>query len=250
MAPGQLQDRASLMQAHPGGRFGLGAQRPLGALQPRLCFLQPPLVQQCGAELGVRDPGERFLGPAVAFGQLDRLPGPLRLRRLGPEQQHGVRPVGQAVEFQVRPPDLARQGNALGQMPFGVFELMGPDLGDTKADERRGAQILAQPELRGIGGLQEGEQPLRLLGHGREVVQAPGQEEPQHREQNLKASPAVGEHRRQRTGGRGQVTCGVRQGSRDQVAGHLHGGELWTGRDGPAGEPGQQLDHGGARPLR
>jgi len=54
-----------------------------------------------------------------------------------------VRPVGQAVELQIRPPDLARQGNALLKMQLGIPELKGPDLGDTKADERRSAQILA-----------------------------------------------------------------------------------------------------------
>ena len=62
-------------------------------------------------------------------------------------------------------------------MPFRVLEPEGPDLGDTKADERRGVQILAQPELRGIS-LGEGEQPLSLLGHDWEVGEAPGQEQP------------------------------------------------------------------------
>jgi hypothetical protein len=109
----------------------------------------------------------------VAFGQLDRMPAPLRLRRLGPEQQQRVRPVGQAVELQVRPPDLARQGNALHQMPFGVLELMGPDPGDAEADQRRSAQVFAQPELRGIGGLQEGEQALRPMRSSRRYGRRP-----------------------------------------------------------------------------
>ena len=81
-----------------------------------------------------------------------------------------MRPVGQAVELQIRSPDLARQGNALLKMPLGILEPTGPDLGDTKADEHRSAQILAQPELRGIGGLHDSEQPLRLLDHDRKVV--------------------------------------------------------------------------------
>ena len=71
-------------------------------------------------------------------------------------------------------------GNALLQVPFGILELKAHDLGDTEADERGGAQILAQPELRGIGSLGKSEQPLRLLGHDRDVEEAPGQEEPQH----------------------------------------------------------------------
>src|SRR5205823_11256445 len=91
-------------------------------------------------------PGERFLAPAMAFGQLDRLPAPLRWRRIRPDQQHRVRPVGQAVELQVRPPDLARQGNASLQMPLGILELKGPGLGDTKADQRRSTQVLARSE--------------------------------------------------------------------------------------------------------
>ena len=78
--------------------------------------------------------------------------------------------MGQAVELQIRLPDLVRQVNALLQMPLGILEPKGPDLGDAQADERRSAQILAQPELRGIGGRHEGEQPLRLLDHHREVV--------------------------------------------------------------------------------
>ncbi len=248
-APGQLQGGASVTKAHPGGRFHLGAQGTLGTLQPRICLIQPPLVQQHDAELGVGHPGERLLAPAMPFRQLDRLPAPLRLRRIGPEQQHPVRPVGQAVELQVRPPDLARQVNAPLQMPLGIVELKGPDLGDAEADERRRAQILAQPELRGLGGLHEREQPPRLPHHDREVVEAPGQEEPQHGEQDLKASPAVGGHRRQRSRGRGQVTSGVLQGSPDQIAGHSYSGEFRVGRDGPAGKPGQQLDQGGAPPA-
>jgi len=86
--------------------------------------------------------------------------------------------MGQAVQLQIRPPDPARQGNALLQMPFRVLEPQGPYLGDTKADERRSAQILTQPEVRGIGSLRDGEQPLSLLDHDREVDETPGQEQP------------------------------------------------------------------------
>ena len=107
-----------------------------------------------------------------------------------------MRSVGQAGELQVRSPDLARQGRALLQVPIRFLELKGPHLGNTKADQRRSAQILAQPELRGVGRLCEGEQPLRLLGHHREVDEPPGQEEPQHRQHDLHASAAVRRYRR------------------------------------------------------
>ena len=91
-----------------------------------------------------------------------------------------MRPEGQAGELQVGLPDLARQGHTLLQVPFGVLESPRPDLGDTQADEHRGAQILAQPEVHGIGSLREGEQSLRLLDHDRDVDEAPGQKQPQH----------------------------------------------------------------------
>jgi len=45
------------------------------------------------------------------------------------------------------------------------------------------------------------------------------------------------------------VPSGILQGSPDQIAGHLHGGELRAGRDDPAGEPGQQLDQSSAPPA-
>jgi hypothetical protein len=182
----------------------------------------------------------------MPFGQLDRLPAPLPSRRIGPEQQHSVRAMGQAVQLQIRSPDLARQGNALLQMPFRVLERQGPCLGNAKADERHGAQILHRPEVRGMGSLRDAEQPLSFLDHDGEVHEAPGQEQPQHRQHDLHASAAVRGHRRQRASGLGQVTSGVFQGSPDQVAGHLHGGELRAGRDDPAGEPAQQPDQSSA----
>jgi hypothetical protein len=164
-------------QAHPGGRFHLGAQGALGALHPQLGLVQPSLEQHYDAELGVGHPGERLLAPAVPFRQLDRLPAPLRLRRIGAEQQQSMRPVSQAVQLQVRAPDPARQGDALLQMPLRVLEPAGPYLSNTEADERHRAQILARPEVRGIGSLRDGEQSLRLLDHDREVDEPPGQEQ-------------------------------------------------------------------------
>ena len=153
-----------------------------------------------------------------------------------------MRPVGQAGELQVRPPDQARQSNALLQMPIRVREPERPDLGDTEADQRRGTQILAQPEVRGIGTLGESEHPMCLLGHDREIDETPGQEEPQHRQHDLHPSATLCGHGRQRAGGHGQVPPGIFQGSPDQITGHLHGGELGAGRDDPAGERGQQFD--------
>ena len=79
-ASGQLQDGGSIAQAHPGARLRLGAQGALGALQSRLCFIEPSLVEHHDTELGVGDPSERFLAPAVSFRQLDRLRGPCSRR--------------------------------------------------------------------------------------------------------------------------------------------------------------------------
>ena len=82
------------------------------------------------------------------------------------------------------------------------------------------------PRLRGVGAFREGEQPLRLLGHGREIDEAPGQEQAQHGQHDLHAAAAVRRHRRQRVGGRSQVPSGIFQRSLDQITGHLNGGEL------------------------
>jgi hypothetical protein len=186
----------------------------------------------------------------VPFRQLDRLPGPRRFQRIRPGQQHSVRPVRQAVELQPRQPDPPGQGHTPLQVPFRVFEPKGPDLGDAQAEQRRRTHVLAELVPPGVGSLGEGEQPLRFLSHDREVEEAAGQEEPQHGEQDLHASAAVGGHRRKAAGCHGQLSSGFLKRSADQVADHPQRGELWAGRDGLAGKPGQELDYDGPRPLR
>jgi DNA-binding CsgD family transcriptional regulator len=150
-----FEDPTSVTQAYPSGRLRPDAEGLLRARQPRLCFRHPPLVEQYHAEFGIKDPSHRLLAPAMPFRQLDRLPDPFRLKRVGPEQQHPMRPMRQAVEFHIRLPDPASHGHALLQVPVCVLEPEGPDLGDAEADQRRRAQqVLLRPlVLRGGPGV-------------------------------------------------------------------------------------------------
>jgi hypothetical protein len=79
-------------------------------------------------------------------------------------------------------------------MLLSVLEVKRPDLGGAEADQRRRAEVLAEPQPRGVGGLHACEQTLRFLGCGRDVHAPPGQGKPQHGKQDLHASTAVGGH--------------------------------------------------------
>jgi hypothetical protein len=104
-------------------------------------------------------------------------------------------------------------------VPFCILEPKGPDLGDDEGDERCRAHGLAQPEPRGVSRHRGGQQPLCFLDHDRDVHAPPGQEDPQHREQDPNAFPAVRGHRRQRAGGQGQLPSGFLRRSPDHLAG-------------------------------
>jgi hypothetical protein len=111
-AASELEQAAGIVEEHPGGGFGLGPEGLPGALEPPLCLRQPPLADQGAAEHRVGDAGGLVLAPAVPPRQLDRLPAPLRGDRIGPEAR-GCRPVRQAGELEIGPPDLAGQGHPL-----------------------------------------------------------------------------------------------------------------------------------------
>ena len=81
----QLEQPADVVDRHRRRGLGFGSEGALGALDPGLCLLEPPLPGQHGSEYHVGDAGGRLVGPAVPFGQLDRLPAALRRPRKRPE---------------------------------------------------------------------------------------------------------------------------------------------------------------------
>src|SRR5260370_19519128 len=89
--------------------FGLGPEGLPGALGPPRCLRQPALADHRAGEYRVGDAGGLVLAPAVPPRQLDRLPAPSLSPRPGPEGR-GYRPVRQAEELEVGPPDPAGQG--------------------------------------------------------------------------------------------------------------------------------------------
>ena len=87
----------------------------------------------------------------------------------------------------IGPAELARQGDAVLEVPVGLLEASGPHLGYAEVDQCEHPQVLAQPEAGWIGGPGGGQQPLRLLGHGREVPALAGQSHAHQGEDYLRA---------------------------------------------------------------
>ena len=173
-ATSELEHPASVVQGHPGRGFGLGPKGLPGALEPRLCLREPSLADHRAGEHRVSDAGDRLLAPAVPPGQLDRLPAPLRCRRERPEDRN-FRPVRQAGELEIGPPDPAGQGDALLEVPLGLVAPEGQVSAMPRLISGQRAPVLAQPGLRRVRSLGRGEQPLRLLDDGREVAALAGQ---------------------------------------------------------------------------
>jgi hypothetical protein len=65
-------------------------------------------------------------------------------------------------------------GAAPGMVAVRLVEPETPELGDAEVHDRQRAQVLAQRELCRVRILGGGQQPLRLLGHRREVPAPPG----------------------------------------------------------------------------
>jgi hypothetical protein len=55
--------------------------------------------------------------------------------------------VSQPEDLQVRAPGLAREDDALPEVPVRVLDPDGPGLGDADADQGQRAQLIAQPVL-------------------------------------------------------------------------------------------------------
>ena len=80
----QLQPPADIVHPQPRRWLGFGSDGALGALDPGLGLLGPPLPGQHGSEHHVGGAGGGLVGPAVPPGQLDRLPAALPPRGEGP----------------------------------------------------------------------------------------------------------------------------------------------------------------------
>jgi hypothetical protein len=66
----------------------------------------------------------------------------------------------QAEDLQIGPPDPARQGDALLEVPVRVFVPNRPGLGDAQADHRQCGYVVAKLVLDCVPGVHRGEQQL------------------------------------------------------------------------------------------
>jgi hypothetical protein len=229
--------------------LGVRSDGTLGALDPGLRIFEPPLPGQRACEYRECHAGGRLVGPAVPFGQPDRLPAVLR--------RPGERPadvkrrlVRQAGELQVRPPDPARQRDALLQVRLGLLEPGCPVLGDAEVDQRQRAQVLAQAATRRAWGLGRGLQQLPLLGHRREVPALAGQQQPDHPEQHVHLAAPASRRRHRSQFRERQVPPRLLQRSLGQLVGRGQRHELGVRSRGFGREPGQQLVYGGGLPAQ
>ena len=110
----------------------------------------------------------------MPLGQVDRLPAALRRPR-NPSGEIDLRPVHQGHEFEIWPPDPARQRERLLQMRLCLVGPGRPGLGVAQADQRQRAQLLAQAGLRRLRGIGLRQQPPRLLRPAPQVAVLLGQ---------------------------------------------------------------------------
>ena len=180
----QLEQPADVVDRHRRRGLGFRSDGALGALDPGLGLLEPPLPDQRSSEYHVGVAGGRLVGPAVPFGQPDRLPAALRRPRRRPEISIAAwcaRPVNSRYGRPIR----RASTTPCVQVPLRLLEPGRPELGDAEADQRQRAQLLAQAGLRRVRSLGHGPQPPRLLRHRRDVAALPGQQQPDHPQQHL-----------------------------------------------------------------
>jgi DNA-binding CsgD family transcriptional regulator len=180
----QLEQPAEVTDDVPGGGLGVGGEAAFGALDPGLGLVQSSLPRQYGSQHHVGGAGGRVAGPAVSFGQLDRLPAAFGRPRIRVEH-FGRRQVRQAGELQKRPPNSVRERNAPLQVPLCLRELACPDLGGAEADQRQRAQVLAQGAPSRVRGHGQGLQPPGLLGHREQVATLADYQQPDDAGQQL-----------------------------------------------------------------
>jgi hypothetical protein len=210
----QLQDPATVADRHRHRGLGLSGHGALAALDPWLGLFRPSLPGQHGTECPAGDAEGRLVGPAVPLGQFDRLPGGLSwARKQGRDlarprrrpSDFGHRQACQAGELQERPPEPARQRDALLQVFVCPLEPGGPGLGAAQADQRQRTQVPAQVRLRRLQRLGCGLQPLRLLGRRLGVPALARVQQPDNAEQNLALPAPAGRHRRRRPLGQREI---------------------------------------------
>lgn len=151
----------------------------------------------------------------------------------------------EGVDLEIRSLDSLCQGNALLEVPVGVFDPGCPELGDAEVDQCERAEILAKSKSGGGRDLCRGEQSLGFVDDGREVAALTGDRQPQNREQDLQAfAPVRGPGDRLADCER-QLVLALLERSPVQLIGRHQRGEFSIGRDHPSGEPGQELVRGG-----
>ncbi len=148
------------------------------------------------------------------------------------------------------PPDPARQGGALLEVPLRLVGSKRPELGGTEGYQRHSAHLFALSGLRGVRDFGGGKQPLRLLDHGREVTASLGQEQPQGDQLDLEAPAPVRRHRRHPPDRLRQILLRRLQGPPQQLVGGYQRGQLRIGGDHAGRESGQQLVRRGALPVQ
>jgi hypothetical protein len=117
----------------------------------------------------------------VLLGQLGRLRTELGCPRERLED-HDRRPLRQAGELQVRPPDPAGQHDAAFQVPRCLVGCGCPVFRAAEADQRQRAQVRAKAGPRGVRDLGHGLQFPHVGGDGRQVPALAVQQQPDHPE--------------------------------------------------------------------
>jgi hypothetical protein len=116
-------------------------------------------------------------------------------RKKGPVELD-LRPVRQAHELEIGPPDPARQRDPLFQVRLGLVESSRPGLTVADFDQRKRAQLIVQARPRRVRGPGQGLQPLRLLGHRLQVPVLASQQQLDHSEEHLRLPAPALRHRR------------------------------------------------------
>jgi len=245
------QLKCRVVKAPPHPRYGLGfsPDGPFGALDPRLRLFQPALPGQHGAERHVGGDGGWLAGPAVQFGQFDRLPAVIGGLR---ERSHDLdcRQVRQASELQVRASDPPRQHDTLVQVPLCLLELARPHFWAVKSDQCQGAEVLAQTGLGAVVSLGYLLQSPCLSGHRGQIAALAGQQQPSDPQQQVRLGATAFGHRRHAPPGQAQKPLRSFHRSVSELIGCGHHDELGVGRTSLRGEPGEQLTDGSSPPVK
>jgi hypothetical protein len=195
----ELEHAAAVVQPHAGGQLDFGPDGAFGPAEGPLRFLEPSLGDHRHAKGQIGDANDRLIGPAVLVSQLNRLQAALCPQREGPPA-HQLRPVRKAGDLHKGPADLVREGDALREVPVRLVQARCPDLDDAEVDQRQRPQVPAQLELICSPGHCGGQQPLRLLRHGREIPALTCPAHPHPGEKRPRVAAPVRGNRLQRPG--------------------------------------------------